>query len=299
MFVPCSVMVPAPDLVRLLPPLTTPATVRVVPVATSTVPSPAPRMIPRVAAVENVAVDARVPPLNVTDPLVPPRPPSPETDTFPAETVKPPVCWFEPDKVSVPEPVLVRLPLPALVAPLKVVEVLSPPAVNAPVSVIVPPPAIDPTVSAFEFMSSVPVMVTADPSGITPAAPSFRVPAETVVVPPYVFVADKVNVPEPDFVNANPPDTTPETVPVTDDTTCTVESAAIATVPDNVPAAEKYTAPADDTPVPDTVNGSATVTAPDTSSVAPDDTVVVPVESPSEFAFGAFTVPAETVVVPE
>ena len=89
-----------------------------------------------------------------------------------------------------------------------------------------------------------------------------------------MFVADNVNVPEPVFDNANPPDTTPETAPVTDDATCTVESAAIATVPDNVPAAEKYTEPADDTPVPDTVNGSAIVTAAATSSVAPDDTVV-------------------------
>ena len=134
------------------------------------------------------AVERSVPPFKVTEaavttPGTAPRLVSAATETLPPVMVIPPVCRFVPDRINVPEPVLVKLPLPALVAPLNVVEVLSPPAVNAPVNVIVPPPAIDPTVSAFEFMSSVPVMVTADPSGMTPAAPSFSVPAEMVVAP--------------------------------------------------------------------------------------------------------------------
>ena len=80
-----------------------------------------------------------------------------------------------------------------------------------------------------------------------------------------------------------------------------MESADIATVPDNVPAAEKFTAPADDTPVPEIVNGSADDTAPATSNVAPLATVVVEYVLPflpSASALVIFTVPAEIAVVP-
>ena len=70
-----------------------------------------------------------------------------------------------------------------------------------------------------------------------------------------------------------------------------------------MPAAEKFTAPADDTPVPEIVRGSADDTAPATSNVAPLATVVVlrvnpSVVSPSAFALVIFTVPAEIAVVP-
>ena len=126
-----------------------------------------------------------------------------------------------------------------------------------------------------------------------------NVPAEIVVAPLNVFVPDSVNVPSPDFVSAYEPDTAPETVPVMAAATCTLESAAIATVPDTVPDAEKFNAPADDTPVPDTVNGSAVVTAAPTSRVAPDVTVVPDDVEPSASAFVIFTVPVEMFVVPE
>ena len=91
------------------------------------------------------------------------------------------------------------------------------------------------------------------------------------------------------------PEIIPDIVPVV--ATCTVESAAIATLPDNVPAAEKFTAPADETPVPEIVNGSADVTAP-TSSVAPDATVVAAEVEPSAAASIIVTVPLEMVVDP-
>ena len=135
------------------------------------------------------------------------------------------------------------------------------------------------------------------------ASEIFTVPAEIVVAPVYVFTPDNdsVPVPVPPLVNANPPDTTPDTVAVVESATCTVESAANATVPDNVPPNEKFTAPADDTPVPEIVNGSADVTAAATSNVAPDDTVVVdrvPANSPNADASEIFTVPTEIVVAP-
>ena len=99
------------------------------------------------------------------------------------------------------------------------------------------------------------------------------------------------------MVNPNEPETTPDIVPVIESATCTVESAAIATVPDNVPAAEKFTAPADDRPVPEIVNGSADVNAP-TCSVAPDATVVPVDELPNADALPTTTTPAEMVVLP-
>ena len=40
-------------------------------------------------------------------------------------------------------------------------------------------------------------------------SPSFNVPALIVVTPVYVFVADKVNVPDPDLVKAPVPEITP------------------------------------------------------------------------------------------
>ena len=80
-----------------------------------------------------------------------------------------------------------------------------------------------------------------------------------------MFAADSVNVPDPDFVNAiKDPLITPETVASA--AALTVASAAIVTVPERVAAAENFTAPADDTPVPEIVNGSADVTAADRKS---------------------------------
>ena len=86
-----------------------------------------------------------------------------------------------------------------------------------------------------------------------------------------VAVSSRVTVPS--FVsNIDTPDTIPLSRAVVDDATANVEFAAIATVPDNVPAPVKLMAPAD-APAPEMVNGSGEVTAP-TSSVAPSATVV-------------------------
>lgn len=115
------------------------------------------------------------------------------------------------------------------------------------------------------------------------------------------MVAVNSSVPVPSFVSLiESPDTIPPSRAVVDDATETVELEAIATVPDNVPAAEKFTAPADETPVPEIVNGSAEVTAAPTSSVAPALTVVLcpAAEPPSALAWVTFNVPVETVVVP-
>ena len=114
-----------------------------------------------------------------------------------------------------------------------------------------------------------------------------------------MFAPDNVNVPAPAFVNPKPvPDTTPEIVPVMLLATCTVAVAVNATVFDNMPAAEKFTAPADDTPVPAISNGSFTVSATAISSVNPEATSVLPVADPSADVFVIFTVPPDTVVVP-
>ena len=99
------------------------------------------------------------------------------------------------------------------------------------------------------------------------------------------------------MVNPNEPEMIPDIVPVIEFATCTVELAAKATVPDNVPAAEKFTAPADETPVPEIVNGSADVTSP-ISSVAPASTVVPALALPSALACVTFRVPFEIVVRP-
>ena len=95
-----------------------------------------------------------------------------------------------PPKVNVPVPALTKatdVALPFWITPEKDVEVSLPPAVNTGVPaaelVIVPAPAIEPTVSELPARSRVPVMVTADAFGITPAAPSCKVPEVIVVVP--------------------------------------------------------------------------------------------------------------------
>ena len=143
------------------------------------------------------------------------------------------------------------------------------------------------------------------PVAIDPAvepAPTRTVPAEIVRSPVKVFSPVNVSTAEPVLVSPiELPEMTPEIVPPAE--SFTVELAERATVPDNVPAAEKFTAPAADTPVPAIVSGSADVTAPATSSVAPSDTVVVlrvvpSAVSPSALASVILTTPVEIVVVP-
>ena len=134
------------------------------------------------------------------EPVVDPEP----IETVPAETVSGPTKEFEPVRVSVPAPALVRPPELDDVVPLNVVEVPSPPEVSVALKVIDPDPASEPTVSAFPPMSRVPFTVSADASGMTPAAPNAMVPALTVVVPPYELAPERVSVPAPVFVSDVP-----------------------------------------------------------------------------------------------
>ena len=88
----------------------------------------------------------------------------------------------EPDLVSATD-----VAEPFCITPEKVVDVLRPPAVKVGVPlallVIVPAPAIEPTVSENLFKSNVPVTTKALASFIRSEAPSFNVPAEIVVAP--------------------------------------------------------------------------------------------------------------------
>jgi hypothetical protein len=104
----------------------------------------------------------------------------------------------------------------------------------------------------------------------------------------------------PPFDKPKLPDTTPDIVPVVEFATCTVASADNATVPDNVPAAEKFTAPADNKPAPAIVNGSAELKEPlpATWSVAPLATVVAPAIVPREVLLLITTVPLLMLVAP-
>ena len=135
-----------------------------------------------------------------------------------------------------------------------------------------------------------------------PEPDTVSVPTEIVVIPLYVLAPDKdtLPVPVPPLVNPNEPEMIPDMVPVIKFATCTVEFAAITTGPDNVPAELNNTAPTDEAPSPEIVNGSAYDTAPATSSVAPSATVVPrPAnEEPSALATVIFNLPADTSVVP-
>ena len=85
-----------------------------------------------------------------------------------------------PESVKVPVPTFVKLPV-LLITPLKVVSVVVP-AVRLPVKVMLPAPAIESTVS------SAPTIYVAPASTVTAVLldkvpVTFKVPAETVVVP--------------------------------------------------------------------------------------------------------------------
>ena len=255
---PDKVSVPAPDFCNAPEPDTTPAYVKA-----------SLRLNNNVAEFTTLAV--------AIDPVVEPAP----TLTVPAEIVSAPVNVLAPLKVKVPEPVFVKALLPDI-TPLNVVDELSPPAVNVLAAsdprLIEPAPSIEPTVSLrLARLNVAPDATdTADEFEMRSSAdPSASVPTEIVVAPVYEFAPVKVNVPVPvpPLVSAKPPEITPEIVAVVELATCTVALAPRATVPDNVPAEEKFTAPADEAPVPEIVNGSAEVTDPATSSVAPDTEV--------------------------
>ena len=85
-----------------------------------------------------------------------------------------------------PEPALVNAPLVPEMTPENVVEVLSPPAVNTPApKVMLPAPAMDPTVSELPFRLNVApgATVTEEVFGSKLPAPSCNVPALIFVVP--------------------------------------------------------------------------------------------------------------------
>jgi hypothetical protein len=119
--------------------------------------------------------------LLVTEPVVDPVP----MLTVPPEMAIGPVNVLSPLIVSVPEPAFVNWP-PAVIAPLNVVDELSPPAVRSPASNrTVPAPAIDPTVSLTFRVNVAPVetdtavefdSLSFDPDKMT-------VPVEIVVEP--------------------------------------------------------------------------------------------------------------------
>ena len=132
---------------------------------------------------------------------------------------------------------------------------------------------------------------------------------------------DNVSVPEPDFVSepepvvtaatddvpglsivnamlvaVTPPDNVnddPESICTSDADVDSVTAAEITFVPDVL-----RIAPADDTPDPVIVSGSATVIPPDTDNAAPDDTVVPVPVPPNADALLIATTPAEIVVAP-
>ena len=122
---------------------------------------------------------------------------------------------------------------------------------------------------------------------------------EMVVEPEYVLVADNASVPALVFVTPYAPLIAPDTVAVFPDATWIVASPESVTVPDHPLVSVKFSAPADDAPVPVIVRFSPTVTPADTASVAPLDTVVAPSVVPSAAAFEIVSVPPDTVVAPE
>jgi hypothetical protein len=113
---------------------------------------------------------------------------------------------------------------PFSITPEKVVELPSPPVDNTGVLdplelLIVPPPAIDPTVGLKLDRSKTapPPIVNAVDVGNALPAPNCKVPPLTVVVPIYVFTLLRINVPAPLLIKLPPvitPDTCPSFTPV-------------------------------------------------------------------------------------
>ena len=157
-----------------------------------------------------VPVLKSVPPLRVkmladTEPGTPPKLLSALTlRTPPLIVVVPVYVLLVPLSVSVPLPVLVSptdVALPFCKTPLKLVEVLSPPAVNVNVPaaelLTVPAPANEPTVRELPFKSNVvPLETVTAPVPNAVDDPAFVVTVFCSVVGPlYVLLPDKVVVP--------------------------------------------------------------------------------------------------------
>jgi len=134
------------------------------------------------------------------------------------------------------------------------------------------------------------------------APDNVNVPAPLLVsVPEPVVIAATDDVPglsivNPMLVPVTPPDNVnddPESICTSDADVDSVTAAEITFVPDVL-----RIAPADDTPDPVIVSGSATVIPPDTDNAAPDATVVPVPVPPNADALLIATTPAETVVAP-
>jgi hypothetical protein len=125
-----------------------------------------------------------------------------------------------PVKVKIPPPVLINDTLaanPFSITPEKVVELPSPPIDNTGVLdtlelLIVPPPAMEPTVELKLVRSKTapPLTVNAVDVGNALLTPNCNVPPLTVVLPKYVFTLLRINTPDPLLVKL-PPVITPNT----------------------------------------------------------------------------------------
>ena len=179
-----------------------------------------------------------------------------------------------------------------------------------PLLLIVPPPANEFTISALPQTSSIAAAASdrSDASGMTPAAPSFNVPALMIVSPVYVFAPSSVNVPTPwplelVFVNPNDPPLSPITPLIVSGSSFPLSKfTSMLALPVRVIAPDKVLSPSELWIVPARLNGSATVPpAPSCScSVAPLEMLVpapLPVV-PSPFAFNNVRVPLVMLIAP-
>ena len=162
-----------------------------------------------------------VPLFSVIDPVEVPLlyiDPEPEKMIFPPFTTVAPVVVLFPLKVSSPTPSFVNPPVP-VITPLKVLFA----AVilfRFPLPMlIVPAPAIEPSVSLKLFIAKVapPATDRLETSANRSAAPKVNVPSFTVVEPVYVFAPERISLPAPVFERFLPaPEITPEIVPISE-----------------------------------------------------------------------------------
>src|SRR3989344_1464675 len=198
-----------------------------------------------------------------------------------------------PDNVNVPEPAFTTLPV-SLITPEKVVDVLSPPAVNVPEpSVTLPLPASDPMLSEISFKSNVPLAPTvmAVESDNLPEPLNCNVPALIVVAPLYVFAAERINVPVSAFVNAFAPLIMPLKVNVPVLLIVLLASKAIVPESELVPVLVNAVPPFK-------VSASAPIATPAIFNAAPLATVVPAAVVPKAASLAALNVPTLIVVVP-
>ena len=132
-----------------------------------------------------------------------------EIEIIPATSVVEPKYVFDPESVRVPEPTLINAPAPDITP--ETVSFPESPVVRViePASSTAPDPLKDCIVSVAST-SYVPEFITSVVSAKVPD--TVNVPAEIVVSPVQVLVAEKVKVPDPAFVKDPAPDITPETV---------------------------------------------------------------------------------------